>query len=229
LRRTVEQHALLGHSFLALASACELTPMVVTAWALQDRHVAYAFPRIIAAIIAALPARDVNTVVARMPMLRNLWEEAGEGDPAAAHSTLMDSLLLSIGVPIEKLYDEPSDSSAAFIDYQLRLTADDPIAAIAVFCYANEYLALREYPPLQRAVVSCFPHADVRFFEANWEADGRHTELAEDCLYAFATPAHLRRMETAVVQALNIRQRLYDDLLALLPSNAASAPWTVGR
>ncbi len=223
LRDTVENHPLLAHPFFTLAVGEGLDGDVVRAWALQDRHVAYAFPRIIARIISSLAVEDTAGVRARMPMVQNLWEEVGEGDAARAHSTLMDALLLSIGVPPDELLAPKLASTAEFLSYQMALADDDPIAALAVFCYANEYLALREYPPIQTAARRAFPEVDVRFFEANWEADGRHTELAEETVQLLAHESDVPHLAAAVRRALDIRIRLYDDLMARVAVTAVRA------
>lgn len=82
-----------------------------------------------------------------------------------------------------------------------------------MFCYANEFLALREYPPIQRAIRGAFERVDERFFIANWEADGRHTELAEDFLDAVCDQVDLARVQSGIEIALEARAEFYDALV----------------
>lgn len=90
------------------------------------------------------------------------------------------------------------------------------MAGVGAFCYANEYLALKEYPPIQDAILAFFPKADTRFFEANWEVDGRHTELAEECILQLcASPADFESARNGAEVALSARMAFYDELYSL--------------
>jgi pyrroloquinoline-quinone synthase len=213
MRRMVDEHPILNHRFFTHLRSGSAKPDTLITWALQDRHVAYMFPRLIALVVAGIPAKNESTVKARMPLIENLWEEAGEGTYERAHSTLMDALLISIGVPAESLYVEPLASTRRFIDLQFDLSRENALAGAGAFCYANEYLALKEYPPIQDAILASFPGANIRFFEANWEVDGHHTELAEECIVQLCESEEdfgeaRRGAETALVA----RMAFYDEL-----------------
>ena len=214
MRALVDEHPLLHHEFFRRVEARTIGRESLIEWAKQDRHVAYMFPRLIAQIIANLPMADADGTLARMPLVENLWEEVGEGDHQLAHSTLMDALLRSLGVAPEHLHAPALPATREFIDVQMDMARARLLAAIGAFCYGNEYLALREYPPIQAAIEHCFDQPDIRFFLANWEADGRHTEMAEDTLLALCkSPADRDEAWAGARTALAARVRFYDQLL----------------
>jgi len=150
----------------------------------------------------------------RMPLVRNLWEEVGEGNPLFAHSTLIDDLLASIGTERDRLDVPMLPATRAYIDLQFQFAMASAVAGTAAFCYANEYLALQEYGPIKDAVLRAFPQADVRFFDANAEADGRHTALAEKALLGYCRDSgDLLEARRAVEESLAARRCFYDDIL----------------
>ena len=196
MRNMVDEHPILDHQFFQHVRNGGVEPDTLITWALQDRHLAYMFPQLIALIVAGIPATNDRVVRARMPLIENLWEEAGEGRFERAHSTLMDALLTSIGVASDALNVSAFASTRRFIDCQFDITRENAIAGAGAFCYANEYLALKEYPPIQEAVIALFPNANTGFFEANWEVDGHHTELAEECILALCDSQSSKRGRT---------------------------------
>lgn len=213
MRKMVDEHPILDHQFFHHIRNSAAEPSTLITWALQDRHVAYMFPRLIALIVSGIPANNDRAVRARMPLIENLWEEAGEGRFERAHSTLMDSLLTSIGVSSDTLYVSAFPSTRRFIDCQFEIARENAIAGAGAFCYANEYLALKEYPPIQQAVVALFPNADTSFFEANWEVDGHHTELAEECILQICDSVEDFNIARGGAEiALNARLAFYDEL-----------------
>src|SRR5215216_3999916 len=94
MRRMVDEHPILTHRFFQTLYKGSVAPEILITWALQDRHIAYMFPRLIGLIISSIPAQSGRVVRARMPLIENLWEEVGEGNFERAHSTLMDALLV---------------------------------------------------------------------------------------------------------------------------------------
>jgi pyrroloquinoline-quinone synthase len=213
MRNIVDEHRVLNHQFFKHLREGAVEPDTLITWALQDRHVAYMFPQLIALIVAGIPANTNRAVRARMPLIENLWEEAGEGRLERAHSTLMDALLTSMGVASNALNVSAFASTRRFIDCQFDITRENAIAGAGAFCYANEYLALREYPPIQEAVIAVFPHANTRFFEANWEVDGHHTELAEECLLELCdSQSDFDAARRGAAIALDTRLAFYDEL-----------------
>ncbi|MEV7992581.1 iron-containing redox enzyme family protein [Streptomyces sp. NPDC086077] len=209
LRSFVDQHRVLRHPFLALVASDRADSEHLVAWGLQERHVSYAFPRSIGLLISYADDFSMRTVLAE-----NLWEEFGEGDPDQAHAVLLDKLLESMGVDRGHLDCPPTEGTLAFLHTQRELTTSSAWRGVGAFCYANEYLSLAEFRPLEDAVRSRFPAADLSYFTENMKADTRHTELLESLIDAAAeVPSHRADIEYGVSAALEARCRFYDSLV----------------
>jgi pyrroloquinoline-quinone synthase len=217
IRRLVDEFRIEDHPFLVRAQRGALDRDLLLSWAQQDRHVSHAFPRLISQIVASLEGLHPRYGSARALLVENLWEECGEGDPERAHAALMDALLTSMGVDLDSAA-LANVQTQRFIDLQLDLARARPIAAAGAFCYGNEYLVLKEYPPIWQAVVQSFPGCDERFFKANWEADGRHTELVESALDLICqSRIEIDEVEFGAETALRARIQFYDALVPTMP------------
>ncbi|KUN40870.1 hypothetical protein AQJ27_40105 [Streptomyces olivochromogenes] len=205
----MDQHRVLRHPFLALVASDRADPEHLVAWGLQERHVSYAFPRSIGLLISYADDFGMRTVLAE-----NLWEEFGEGNPDQAHAVLLDNLLESMGVDRDRLDCPATDGTLAFLKTQRELTTSSAWRGVGAFCYANEYLSLAEFRPLEAAVRSRFPAADLSYFTENMKADTRHTELLESLIDAAAeVPSNRADIEYGVSAALDARCRFYDSLV----------------
>lgn len=220
MRELVDRGPVLESPFFARLRNAENERELLIGWSLQDRYTSYVFPRLIALILGGLEGDSADICDVRIPVAENLWEELGEGDSARAHSTLMDDLILSLGVAEDSLVQEKHAATREMLDAQLELCRSDPVAGMGAFCYGNEYLALNEYGPIKRAVAAAFGNADLRFFDANHEADGRHTRLLESALECLCkSDASLRiRCRRGVEIALTVRRAFYDSLCRYYPA-----------
>jgi pyrroloquinoline quinone (PQQ) biosynthesis protein C len=214
LRAMVDEHPLLEHSFFDGLRTGALGKEDLLRWAHQDRIVSYTFPRLIALIVASLDLLGPRVNEGRMALVENLWEEMGEGQVDRAHSTLMDDLLVSLGVGRDALDVPALPATERFLQVQLDLARDRPFAGMGAFCYGNEYLVLQEYPPVRDALLRHWPKADIRFFLANQEVDGHHTELVEHSIACLASdPNQLEDVRYGAMAALEARISFYDELL----------------
>ncbi|WUH95242.1 iron-containing redox enzyme family protein [Streptomyces sp. NBC_00433] len=210
LRRFVDKHRVLQHPFLARVAAGGADREHLVAWGLQERHVSYAFPRSIGLLISYADDFRMRTVLAE-----NLWEEFGEGDSDRAHAVLLDNLLGSMGVGRDQLDSLPTEGTTAFLTTQRELTTSSVWRGVGAFCYANEYLSLAEFRPLEAAVRTAFPSADLSYFAENMKADTRHTELLESLIDIGAEDESNRAdIEYGVSAALDARCLFYDSLTA---------------
>jgi hypothetical protein len=104
-------------------TAATSTPDREYRFAREYRHYASGYPRIVSAALIAL-----EDETARLPLVRNLWEEHGEGDLSVAHRLLMDAWVDSLAphgsgsavaplpstVRATQLLDAAADGTAAF-------------------------------------------------------------------------------------------------------------------
>ena len=146
-------------------------------------------------------------------LVRNLWEESGQGRLPVAHFSLYQAFLTSIGV------DLPSDEARSdkFINLQVRFAECDPVLGVAAFCYASEYLCLFEFDPITKAVEHYFPGADVRYLN-EIRMDVRHTAELEKTLSLLLGNSYNGTrdadIEEAVIATLKARQEFYDRVMA---------------
>ena len=102
----------------------------------------------------------------------------------------------------------------AFIDVQEAMARQSVLMGLGAFCYANEYLTIAEFEPLQDAIGRAFPAANLRFFDANREVDGRHTAMTEDVIAALMlSDGDLDEVQKGAAVALDARVAFYDALL----------------
>ena len=104
----------------------------------------------------------------------------------------------------------------AFIDLHFEVLEDSIPASIGMFCYVNEFLCLKEFPPIERRCRQLFPSFDDRYFVENTRVDGTHVRRLEQCLLPLLdSEAELKVTLDACAQALDLRSSLYDSVLRL--------------
>ena len=178
-------------------------------WAVQDYFVSKRFPCMLGSLIA-----HIEDPIVRHPLVENLWEEHGEGATTKSHHALYCDLLRSIG--LAPVFDKrlANEATRAFIDTQESLARQDVFLGLGAFCYANEFITIEEFGPLEEAVGHEFPTADLSFFKANREVDPHHARQTEDVIEALLTsPEDLQWVEKGAGIALEARVRFYDALL----------------
>jgi pyrroloquinoline-quinone synthase len=212
LRRTAHSRLLLKHPFFeVLASDQSRCREAIRVWSTQDYYVAQEFPCLVAAIAARIAdPRLRHTIVV------NLWEEHGEGNLSLSHAALFDLLLQDIGVRKSNI-DPPLSTTRDFIEMQLNLTAQNVLCGLGAFCYANEYLTLWEFRPIQDACALAYPNADLSYFIANRQADGKHAREAERVIAAMCSSERdLELVAHGAEAAINSRVEFYDGVLRQL-------------
>ena len=183
-------------------------PRLVKSWMEQDYFVSRRFPCLLALVIAT-----IEDPVLRQPLVQNLWEEHGEGRADRTHHALFCDLMRSAGVePIS----HPNSSTEEYIGAQESLARTGSLVGLGVFCYANEYITLREFEPLERSARRCYPGADISFFEANRQVDARHAQETEAVILAVArSSSDFAAVEEGLELALDARAAFYTGLLSM--------------
>jgi pyrroloquinoline-quinone synthase len=209
LRRSAHSRLLLKHPFFEILavdpSRCR---EAIRVWSMQDYYVAQEFP----CLVAAIAARIVDPRL-RHAIVINLWEEHGEGNLSLSHAALFDRLLADIGITKTNL-DPPLPTTRDFIQMQLSLTEKNVLSGLGAFCYANEYLTLWEFRPIQDACALVYPNADLSYFIANRQADGKHAREAERVIAAMCrNEEDLDLVERGAEAAINSRVNFYDGVL----------------
>jgi pyrroloquinoline-quinone synthase len=210
LRHFASDAGVLNHPFLlSVRTAGHERKDMIYRWARQD----YFTSRDVPCLVGILTSQ-ISDPYARHPLVLNLWEEHGEGDIKKSHFTLYCNMLESIGLRRSVDPDLASKATTEFIECQEAVARQNVLAGLGAFCYANEYLAEKEFDALEAAISFEFPNADVAFFAANREVDGKHTIQTEDVIEALARSSDdLSDVQRGAAIGLQARIAFYDSLL----------------
>lgn len=207
-RALVDNAPLLRHPFFQfIAEESDLAKRSLLRWLQLDWIVARDFTTLAFALGAVSKNMSVRHVLSR-----NLWDEFGNGKISRAHFTSYVALMRSVGA------DEPQGySTSEFLELQRSICSRSEIEGLAVFCYANEYLCLAEFPPIAASFERNFPSHDRRYFR-ELIVDHRHTRELEDVLVSVCdgSEGEIRRLETALQAVLDAREAIYDEVTSSL-------------
>lgn len=174
----------------------------------HDGVVAHQFAQLLSAIIAKTDDADVRIV-----LVENLWDEHGAGNPDRIHARLFDQMAASIGVTSFSPID--SVASQRFIDVHYGLLDRSLLAAVAAFCYANEFLCLHEFPRIEARCQEIFPAFDGAYFRENSRVDALHTRRLEAALRLLArSKDSFEVARDGCLLALEARAAIYDRVVA---------------
>lgn len=210
LRRFASEAGVLSHPFLtSVGTAGPQRKKMVYRWAQQDYFTARDFP-----CILGILASQIFDPYIRHPLVHNIWEEHGEGDINRSHFAMYCDMLESIGLTRFVDQNVADKETTEFLDSQEAVARQSLLAGLGAFCYANEFLAEKEFDTLEEAMILEFPGADTRFFAANREVDGRHTTQAEDVIEALVRDNDdLSEVQRGAAVGLQARIAFYDALL----------------
>jgi pyrroloquinoline-quinone synthase len=182
---------------------------LITSWAKQDYFVSRRFPCLLGTIIGQIDNPKIRHI-----MVKNLWEEHGEGRQKATHHSLFCKLMSDIGIDSDFSLLTITQATQRFIGIQESLAGEHVLLGLGAFCYANEYITVDEFAPLEKAVEYEFPGADLSFFVANRQVDARHAAESEEVIAALmSSDSDLSLVERGAVAALEARVSFYDELL----------------
>ncbi len=209
LRGSASDAGVLDHPFLlSVREARAGRREIIYRWARQDYFTSRDFPCILGILVSQISDPRI-----RHPLVLNLWEEHGEGNFEKSHFILYCNMLESIGLTRTIDPELADKATIEFTECQETVARQSLLGGLGAFCYANEYLAEKEFDPLEEAMVQEFPTADTSFFAANREADGRHTIQTEDVIDALVrTNDDLHEVERGALVGLQARVAFYDSL-----------------
>ncbi|HEU4965308.1 MAG TPA: iron-containing redox enzyme family protein [Bacilli bacterium] len=214
----VETHIVNGR-FLKALLAGEFRDDQIRYFALQYAYYSRNFPRVLGAAIAAVEPLDRWWV----PLVDNLWDEAGRGNPKGYHSRLYRSFLESVAPDVaisdEHVPDAPVGAAtqqavSAFLDFLRSCSTLEAMAAVGLGSelFAGRVMGLigagLRHPQYNRTrkvnVAFWLLHADTH--------EPRHYELCKDVLTDFASRGNLQTIYRAGVYIALSEARFYDEL-----------------
>ncbi len=198
----------------------------VAEFAVQYSYYSRNFPRVLGAAISAVMPEDDWWV----PLVDNLWDEAGRGKPRGYHSRLYHTFLTSaapdvvtndIFVPDRPVSPTSFEAVDTFISY---LRNANPLEAMAAVGLGSELFAGK----VMGLIGEGFTHANynkdqrkinVTFWLAHADShEPRHYELCKNVLARFTSEVDLQTIYRAGAYITRSEARFYNGLFARLQS-----------
>jgi pyrroloquinoline-quinone synthase len=214
----VETKIVDGRFMRSLCSGA-FNPAQIREFALQYSYYSRNFPRVLGAAIAAVEPLDRWWV----PLVDNLWDEAGRGNPKGYHSKMYRTFLESVApdvmineenVPDYPIGDATKRAVNTFIEFLQGATTLEAMAAVGlgselfagkVMGLIGEGLRHPNYNGEQRVNVGFWmAHADTH--------EPRHYQLCKDVLVDFSKPEELRTIYRAGALMALSEAEFYDGL-----------------
>lgn len=205
--------------FLKALQAGEFTAAQIREFALQYSYYSRNFPRVLGAAVAAVEPLDRWWV----PLVDNMWDEAGRGNPKGYHSrmyrTFLESVAPDVVINEEHVPDYPVGAATkravdSFIEFLRQATTLEAMAAVGlgselfaglVMGLIGEGLRHPNYnEPGKVNVGFWMAHADTH--------EPRHYQLCRDVLIDFPAPEQLQAIYHAGVTIAMSEARFYDEL-----------------
>jgi pyrroloquinoline-quinone synthase len=214
----VQERIIRGRFLTGLLNG-EYSEEQIREFALIYSYYSRSFPRVLGAAVAAVEPIDKWWV----PLVDNLWDEGGRGNPKAYHSklyrTFLESAAPDVSISDEHIPDYPVAPPAkravdTFIYFLQNATPLEAMAAIGLGSelFAGEVMGLigkgLQHPNYNRTrklnVAFWMVHADTH--------EPRHYQLCKDILETYTDPADLQRMYQAGVYIAMSEANFYDGI-----------------
>jgi len=218
VQAAVDQH-IVGGRFLTTLLAGGFTTAQIGEFALQYSYYSRNFPRVLGAAVAAVEPLDRWWV----PLVDNLWDEGGRGNPKGYHSrmyrTFLESAAPDAVISDEHVPQHPVGQAArtaveTFIAYLRQCSTLEAMAAIGLGSelFAGQVMGLigqgLKHPAYNESrkinVGFWLAHAD--------EHEPRHYQLCRDVLLDFTSPDDLQTIYRAGVRMAMSEAAFYDGL-----------------
>ena len=192
---------------------------MVREFALQYSYYSRNFPRVLAAAVTAVVAEDDWWI----PLVDNIWDEAGRGKPNGSHTILYHSFMVTAApdVPTDERHipDYPIappaiDAVNNFINFLRNAT---PLEAMAAIGFGSEYFAGKVMGLIGRGMEHPNYNQDRKIDATFWTVhadihEPRHYALCKNVLQRYTTPQDLEAMFNAGAYIARCEARFYDGL-----------------
>jgi len=203
---------ILKHPFLTKMSEGKLALHQVRQFALQyDLYCAY-FPRFLAAVAANVP--DDPT---RVCLVRNLWEEHGEGDLQHSHRTLFNRFLCSLGISENRRKaTHPFASTRKYVEATLELCSSrNYLQGIGALSVGAESFTAEEYELILTGLhkYQFLTESDLEFWSIHLEVDDNHyAMMLASLISCIHSEEELNLVELGALQAVELEISFWDGL-----------------
>lgn len=213
----VEREIIQGR-FMQTLLRGEFTARQIAEFALQYSYYSRSFPRTLGAAIMAMKPEDDWWV----PLVDNLWDEGGRGDPMRYHSRLYWTFLTTAApdvpcdgyaprYPVSPAVEDAVNTLINFLKYAT------PLEAMAAIGLGSEMFAGKVMGMIGEALThpnyNQKQKLDVRFWTVHAdEHEPRHYQLCKDVLVRHTQPEELEAMYRAGSYIARSEARMYDGI-----------------
>lgn len=214
----------LGSPFLQALAGASLSSQQLRAFATEYYAYALAFPKCLAEVAANAPDDE-----SRYPLIENLWEEYGSGDPEANHRALYKNFMRGLGIS-EAEYSRGTclPATANQIDRLTRLCRNEPyLVGFGALSVGTEFFTAEEYLLILNGLQQYeFLDADsLQFWAVHTELDEFHYQDMRAVLDRWPNPAECyAQVSAGAAAALDLEIGFWAGLQeALLPHSLKAA------
>ncbi|EMY77578.1 hypothetical protein LEP1GSC060_0181 [Leptospira weilii serovar Ranarum str. ICFT] len=157
-----------------------------------------------------------DSVEAKIVLVRNIWEELGEGKAEDSHVCILKKFLSDMGANVHNEHRLPETKS--YLDLMQKITTSDFYSALGALGPANEYLLKLEYSRMFKSYRDLRERSflpEGKFFQVNLDADESHAEKLFRLIEVVADTEEKRNRVTEGNRlALDARLVFYEGLTA---------------
>jgi pyrroloquinoline-quinone synthase len=195
----------------------------IAEFALQYSYYSRHFPRILGTAISAVMPEDDWWV----PLVDNLWDEGGRGNPKGYHSRLYHSFLVTAApdIPTNEKYAPDYPVAPASIDavetFILFLRNATPLEAMAAVGFGSELFAGKVMGQIGEGLShpNYNPQLNLAFWKAHAdEHEPRHYELCKNVLQRFTSVEDLDAMYRSGAYITRSEAKFYNGLFERMKS-----------
>lgn len=177
LKSDVNNHFVLQNKWL-IEKSQNITKEDLTKWLCQEYFVSVEFVNWFLLAAASSPSQ-----YSKLVLVKNVWEELGEGKLENSHVKILETFLYKLGVNLQN--NKPNRLTTSYLETMKSIIIQDYYEALGALGPANEYLLRKEYGMVYEAYKTLqkkgeFPTA--KFFEINLEADNVHSQVLFDLI-----------------------------------------------
>lgn len=209
LKLRVEEHPVLQNAWLQKRKN-NLSREDLILWLSQEYFVSIQFVNWF--LIASTLTESIE---AKIILVRNIWEELGEGNSNEAHVSILIEFLKNIGVDIKKVQILPE--TKIYLDQMEKIIRRDFYSSLGALGPANEYLLKLEYGQMSDSYselkkVESLPAS--KFFQVNLSADESHSEILFRLITSLSDTSEKKDLvRLGNIDALNAREIFYKGLI----------------
>jgi len=187
-----EIQKVLKHPFFKRLNSGELSKQQIQMFAIDYYFYCQCFPQLLG--YAAAKIVDDET---RMPIIKNLWEEHGEGDIRKSHRVLYTNFLNSLDLTADEIFSsKPSMSTEKYINDLLTICNNGTfLDVLALVGPGTEYFASQEFLIIYEGLskYDFGRKLDLEYWEIHIEIDDHHSSETLNVIKPYLTSEQNKR------------------------------------